>query len=152
MKHRTAKHQLEKENNLNQLTQQNKIVMKTIITSDALSDEQKEEILSTYPIYYVGTPYLVGDIFNYEGKLYEVIQAHTSQADWRPNAVESLYKQVLSVETEETEIISDFVQPTGGHDAYQKGDKFRFKGDVYEVLIDNFVWNPETYPAGVKKL
>lgn len=48
--------------------------------------------------------------------------------------------------------IPDWVQPTGAHDAYNTGDKVRFKGDVYESLIDGNVWSPEVYPAGWQKL
>lgn len=44
--------------------------------------------------------------------------------------------------------IPDWVQPTGAHDAYNKGDKVRFEGDVYESLIDGNVWSPSVYPAG----
>lgn len=44
--------------------------------------------------------------------------------------------------------IPEWVQPTGASDAYQKGDKVRYKGVVYESLIDGNVWSPETYPQG----
>lgn len=46
------------------------------------------------------------------------------------------------------EDIPEWVQPTGAHDAYMKGDKVRYKGVVYESLIDGNVWSPETYPQG----
>lgn len=52
----------------------------------------------------------------------------------------------------EPEIIPEWVQPTGAHDAYQKGDKVRYKGEVYECLIDNNVWAPDVYPAGWQQL
>ena len=41
-----------------------------------------------------------------------------------------------------------YVQPTGGHDAYQKGDKISYNGKHYVCVIDNCVWNPDNYPAG----
>ena len=44
--------------------------------------------------------------------------------------------------------IPDWVQPTGAHDAYNKGDKVRFEGSIYESLIDGNVWSPSVYPAG----
>lgn len=46
------------------------------------------------------------------------------------------------------EDIPEWVQPTGAHDAYQTGDKVRYKGVVYESLIDGNVWSPEVYPQG----
>lgn len=50
------------------------------------------------------------------------------------------------------EEIPDFVQPTGAHDAYQKGNKVRYNGKVYESLIDGNVWAPDVYPAGWKEV
>ena len=55
-------------------------------------------------------------------------------------------------EPEPSEDVPDWVQPTGAHDAYQKGDKVRYNGNVYESLIDGNVWSPDAYPAGWKKL
>lgn len=46
--------------------------------------------------------------------------------------------------------ITDFVQPTGAHDAYQIGDKVRYNGQIYESLINGNVWAPDVYPAGWK--
>ncbi|MED9821499.1 MAG: hypothetical protein U0J65_05655 [Christensenellales bacterium] len=36
----------------------------------------------------------VGDIVSYGGKLYRVIQAHTTQADWSPEKVPALFKEL----------------------------------------------------------
>lgn len=55
-------------------------------------------------------------------------------------------------EPEPSEDVPDWVQPTGAHDAYQKGDKVRYNGNVYESLIDGNVWSPDAYPAGWQKL
>lgn len=43
---------------------------------------------------------------------------------------------------------AEFVQPTGGHDAYQIGDLVTFEGKVYKSLIGGNVWSPIGYPAG----
>ena len=51
-----------------------------------------------------------------------------------------------------TNNIKDFVQPTGAHDAYGKGDKVRFNGKVYESVIDNNTYSPSEYPAGWKEI
>lgn len=39
-------------------------------------------------------------------------------------------------------------QPTGAQDAYNTGDKVHYPdadGPVYESIVDNNVWNPDTY-------
>lgn len=43
-----------------------------------------------------------------------------------------------------------YVQPTGAHDAYHKGDKVTFNGKRYTCVAPDgvaVVWNPDTYPA-----
>ena len=42
----------------------------------------------------------------------------------------------------------EFVQPTGAHDAYSKGDRVTYGGKVYESLIDGNAYSPDAYPAG----
>ena len=47
---------------------------------------------------------------------------------------------------------ADWVQPTGAHDAYGKGDRVMFNGDVWESTIDANVWAPDVYPDGWRKV
>ena len=146
-----------------------------------------------------------------DARLYQVLQDHTSQPQWTPDAATSLYKRVgvsadgtpkwvqpvgatdaynkgdvvehngakwvsdidanvwepgvygwtkqgdqqrAEPETPDTptDNIKDFVQPTGAHDAYAKGDKVRFNGKVYESVIDNNSYSPSAYPSGWKEI
>lgn len=146
-----------------------------------------------------------------DARLYQVLQDHTSQPQWTPDAATSLYKRVgvsadgtpkwvqpvgatdaynkgdvvehngakwvsdidanvwepgvygwtkqggpqpTEPETPDTptDNIKDFVQPTGAHDTYAKGDKVRFNGKVYESVIDNNAYSPSAYPAGWKEI
>ena len=77
--------------------------------------------------------------------LYRVVQAHTSQVDWTPDKTPALFVVVSLDEWPE------FVQPTGAHDAYKKGDKVTFEGKHYISLIDANVYSPAAYPAGWKE-
>ena len=45
-----------------------------------------------------------------------------------------------------------FIQPTGAHDAYKKGDKVKFEQKHYISLIDANVWSPEDYPTGWEEM
>ena len=48
-------------------------------------------------------------------------------------------------------VIPVWKQPTGAHDAYQKGDRVHFPAadsPVYESLIDANTWSPTGYPSG----
>ena len=123
-----------------------------IIYSGELTDEQRESINSIYPTWEVDTDYLEGDVVNYENSLYKVVQAHTSQEDWKPTDTPAIYTPYLNVNVEtdegDVEVISDFKQPQGTHDAYAKGVKVVFNGSVYESTIDSNVYSPTDYPQG----
>ena len=62
-------------------------------------------------------------------------------------------EKTLSGNNTSTGVASNWVQPTGSHNAYMRGDRIIFTdGNVYESLIDSNVWSPEVYPAGWMKL
>lgn len=84
----------------------------------------------------------------YNGTLYKVLQDHTSQASWTPDAAPSLFAKVL---TSDDGTPLPWEQP-GSTNPYMKGDKVLYNGKVYESLIDNNVWSPEAYPAGWKQI
>ena len=123
--------------------------LRKLVRYDDLEKEEIEELISKAPKWEVGIAVKVGEIYRYYTKLYEVIQAHTTQGDWKPTSTPALFKVVTPKVTEGgDEIVPDFVQPTGAHDSYKKGDKVVFEGKVYESLIDNNAYSPSAYPAG----
>ena len=44
--------------------------------------------------------------------------------------------------------VAEYVQPTGGHDAYGLGDRVLFEGQVWESTIPTNTYSPTAYPAG----
>ena len=114
-----------------------------LIRVDELEPEELENMIDLYPQYIVDTNYNVGDIFKYEGKLYKVIQAHTSLENWKPSELSALYLNLMP-----DNVIPEWVQPTMAEDAYKIGDKVVFEGKVYESLIDGNTWSPKDYPQG----
>lgn len=82
----------------------------------------------------------------YNGVLYSVLQAHTSQDTWQPDVAVSLFAKVL---VPDPDTVPEWEQP-GSTNPYMKGDRVLFEGTVYESLIDNNVWSPTAYPAGWK--
>lgn len=130
------------------ITASKQAVQKMVMYSD-MPQEEKDKLINVYDPWTIGASLNIGDIRRYEGALYEVIQAHTTQGDWTPDATPALWNVYTPKSTEEgTEIIPDFKQPTGAHDAYKKGDKVVFEDKVYESLIDANVYSPTAYPAG----
>jgi len=86
-------------------------------------------------------------VYAYNGDKAKCIQPHTRTH----RNIEQEPALWLVIETV-TEGYPEFVQPTGAHDAYAKGDRVTFQGKDYESLIDANVWSPATYPAGWKEL
>lgn len=108
----------------------------------SLTDADALESVELFPAWAAGVAYTVDERIQYGGTLYRVVQAHTSQADWVPDKTPALFVVVSLDEWPE------FVQPTGAHDAYKKGDKVTFEGKHYISLIDANVYSPKAYPAG----
>lgn len=108
----------------------------------SLTDADALESVELFPTWAAGVAYAVDERIQYGGTLYRVVQAHTSQADWTPDKTPALFVVVSLDEWPE------FVQPTGAHDAYKKGDKVTFEGKHYISLIDANVYSPTAYPAG----
>jgi len=125
---------------------------KELVASWQTASIYDDELLSidTYyydlPEYEVGKDYNIGDSFMFDNVAYEVIQAHTSQADWMPSAIPALYKYKSL--TSANGGVSAWVQPTGSEDAYNIGDRVSYEGSIYESLINANVWSPNVYPAG----
>lgn len=92
-----------------------------------------------YKQWVAGESLTVGDRRAYDGILYEVIQAHTTQDGWEPPNVPALFKRVW------TEEYPEWVQPAGAHDAYAKGAKVSHNGKKWVSTADANVWEPGVY-------
>lgn len=120
----------------------------------SLTEEQAMEVATVYDPYKVGNAYAAGEFFTHgtngvgDPQLYKVVQAHTSQADWTPEATPTLYKAIGLDDTGHPV----WSQPTGAHDAYNTDDIVNYNGVLYESLIDGNVYSPDAYPAGWKEV
>ena len=126
--------------------------IKRIIRKNAGSfsdDDVKDLPQSVFPQWQSGMVYEAKDVVVYNGVTYRVSQKHTSQANWLPDAVPSLYDKFKLVDTGGGEVIEEW-QQTYAHNAYMKGKKVLYNGKIYESLIDNNSWSPDAYPQGWK--
>lgn len=104
-----------------------------------LPDEEAETVTALFPQWEEDKAYAVADRVKYNELLYRCVQAHTSQADWTPDAVPALWVRTS------TEEWPEWVQPTGAHDAYNKGDKVSHNEKHWVSDIDANVYAPGVY-------
>lgn len=94
-----------------------------------LTDEQALESMNLYQLWEIGVAYAVNDRRRHKDRLYKCAQAHTSQADWTPNAVPALWT-VIDVEHAGT--IDDPIPAVSGME-YIKG-KYYIENDVIYLM------------------
>lgn len=122
--------------------------LKTLDVDTAIDDIL--EVPSMFPAYQIGKAYKSKDIFAYgensvgDAQLYQVLQDHTSAAEWTPDTATSLYKAIGVSESGYPE----WAQPLGATDAYNTGDIVSYNGKLYRSTIDGNSWSPDAYPAG----
>ena len=111
------------------------------INSLAVDDSTALRMREFYPLWEAGQDYTAGFRLRYGGLLYKVLQAHTSQETWTPDAAPSLFAKVLI--PDET-VIPAWEQPDSTN-AYAKGDKVTHKGKTWVSDVDNNLWEPGIY-------
>lgn len=103
----------------------------------SFTDEQAIQVADLYPEFELNHEYKKDERFTYNGRLFKVNQAHTSQAQWVPGetGTESLYTNL--------EMAGDgylvWSQPTGAHNAYNTGDIVHYptkEDQLYQSQID----------------
>ena len=111
--------------------------------SQTLPDDKAQDSVALYPHWKDDAHYETNYRVQYNDVVYKCLQAHDAQPTWTPTDAPSLWAKVLNP----SEDIPDWEQPDSTN-AYMTGDKVRYNGKVYESLIDNNVWSPESYPQG----
>ena len=116
--------------------------IKSIVSlRESATDEQALDAVSIYPSWQSGKTYKIGERVRHNGVLYKVLQAHTSQNDWTPDAAVSLFTKVLITDPETT---TEWQQPDSTN-PYKKGDKVTHNGSTWISTVDNNVWEPGVY-------
>ena len=109
-----------------------------------MTDEEAIERPILFPQWKSGVSYTIDERVRYGGRIFKVLQSHTSQEDWTPSRASSLFAEILTDENNEPQ---EWVQPSSTN-PYLTGDKVIYENQIYESLIDNNVWSPADYPQG----
>ena len=111
--------------------------------AETFTDDQAVQVPGLYPEWDGnGMAYKTGTRLRYTGVLYRVLQDHTSQDDWTPDASPALFAEIL---IPDPGVIPEWKQPESTN-GYAKGDRVAHGGKTWESLVDNNVWEPE-YPG-----
>ena len=113
-----------------------------LVRADMMLPEELAALANVYPAWQAGEAVAVDDLRSYGDMLWKAVQAHTTQADWQPDVAVSLW-----VRTAPPDVIPEWRQPLGSHDAYPVGYVVTRNGNLYESLIDANVWEPGTDPS-----
>lgn len=116
-----------------------KMVASIRLATSYLNDDQAESVTDLFPLWESNVAYAVGDRRQYDSLLYRCVQAHTSQDGWEPPAVPALWVRTS------TEEWPEWIQPSGAHDAYEKGAKVSHNGKHWVSEVDSNVWEPGVY-------
>lgn len=103
------------------------------------TDEQALQSIELFPKWKAGIDVKVDERYQYNGKLYRVIQPHTTQVDWTPDVTPALFTEVSLEEWPE------WKQPIGASDAYAKDAKVSHNGKHWTSNVDGNVWEPGVY-------
>lgn len=117
------------------------IVNALVTLRESATDETALTVPTIYPAWRAGMDYKAGKRVRYIGTLYRVLQDHTSQTDWTPEAAPSLFAKVL---IPDPETIPAWEQPDSTN-PYAKGDKVTHNGKTWISDIDGNVWEPGVY-------
>lgn len=108
----------------------------------SLTDEEALDAVQLYPSWQNNHEYAtIGERVRYDGVLYKVLQAHTSQSGWTPPQAPSLFAKVL---IPDASVIPEWEQPDSTN-PYMQGDKVTHNDKTWESNIDNNVWEPGVY-------
>lgn len=111
--------------------------------AETQTDEDALDSIEMFRAWRPDTVYYLGERLQHKGKLYKVNQPElTSSAVFPPDAegVTALYSEVTP-----PDVIAEWKQPEGAHDAYQVGDKVRYNGHIYVNQQPNNIYPPDVY-------
>ena len=112
---------------------------------DIFAENQTDETLidnkAAFEFWRAGINAEKDKIYRYSENIYKCIQPHTTQEDWTPDKVPALFVKISLEE------YPQWRQPTGAHDAYNKGAKVSDEGKHWISNKDVNIYKPGLVPG-----
>ena len=118
-----------------------RLIIAQQINTLTVDDNTALRMVEFYPVWEADTDYTVDFKVQHVGTLYRCLTAHTTQADWTPEAAPSLWAKVL---IPDPDVIPEWEQPDSTN-PYMQGDKVTHNGKTWTSTVDNNVWTPGEY-------
>ena len=112
---------------------------------DTIGDAAVAEVAALFPDWTPGAKVKPGDVLAWDGTLVEVIQGHTTQADWTPDKVPALFK------VHRTPAMTEWVAGI----AVTAGERFGYGGATWECVQAHTTqkgWEPDRVPSLWRKV
>lgn len=111
----------------------NKMLITAQVNSIEVDDNTAIRMIEYYPEWATNVSYAIGYKAKYNGHLYKVLQAHTSQEGWKPDVVPSLWTEINETHTGTLE---DAI-PYNGNMILEK-DKYYYQDyEIYKCIRDS---------------
>lgn len=121
------------------------VMFRALAQTDAITPADALDNALMFPAWLdcIGQRAEAGSYWRHGDKLYRVNagQGHTIQSDWAPDQAASLY----SLAADPAEEWPEWIQPTGAHNAYEKGAKVTHNGKRWMSAVNG----ANTYEPGV---
>lgn len=140
MQEATARAEVEEKHRPLSLGEVQEMLIRQQINTLTVDDQTAYRMMVFYPEWATGQSYTAGYKITYNGELYKVLQAHTSQETWKPGAgTESLYARI----DEQHDGTKYDPIPYNGNMALEAGKYYSQDGVTYRCTRDtgNPVYN-----------
>lgn len=111
------------------------------VANDGVTDEELLSMSAATPEWKPGVSLSVGDTVMYDGSMFVVVQAHTTQTGWEPStATQALFRRVQPEGSTEWQTDTD----------YATGAECTYEGSAYTCLqghTSQAGWEPPNNPA-----
>lgn len=114
-------------------------ILRTLVGDNAekivgtFDDTAAVKVIDLYPSWQSGITVAVGDRYQYQGKLYKAIQAHTTQGDWIPDITPSLW---AVIEVQHSGTIDDPIPWAVNMECYE-GKYYSYNDTLYVCIRDS---------------
>lgn len=115
--------------------------IKRHITSDDLTETEKDALVNSYPEWKPDGTYKSGDIVKFNDKLYKLLTDKKPDNKTEPDQAATYYTRyynpaISENATTDIEVVDEWIKPQSATETYSKGSLVTFEGHTYKSKVD----------------